>query len=245
MSLNDNPPTRRSLHAQQTPQPLPATQPAQPIRADHIAPQQLPAQSLPAAQPAQQRQAAEHAQPTPATQPRQAAARTLPAGRAIEPQPVALLQPKRLSTLGDDQYEFLRTPKMRKKIVIALVASMLLSGLLIALSPVLNTAIFVVLLLVVTVAIMTSLGGLSIANRGIGEYGADFLDERQHSLGNSAYKTAYKLLGVTVALVISAMFVLNMTDLAIPPSAVGGMLVVLWEAIFALPAIAVALTLKD
>lgn len=153
--------------------------------------------------------------------------------------------PKRLKTLTDEQYEHLRVPATRKKIASALVASMLCSGILIALSGVLNTVVFIALLFLTTIVIMTCLGSLSIANSGVGEYGEAHVDERQHALGNASYRLAYKFLGITVAVVISVIFVMSMTDIQIPRSVIGGTLVVLWEAIFALPAIAVAFTLKD
>ncbi|MGY1839081.1 MULTISPECIES: hypothetical protein [unclassified Modestobacter] len=97
---------------------------------------------------------------------------------------------RRAARLDDPQFESLRTPRTRRRLVAVL------SGLLVAEAGLVLIAerapvVFVVGMAVVVIAFVLLLGALKASTRGVEELPAEALDERQWQLRGEAYARAY------------------------------------------------------
>jgi len=99
---------------------------------------------------------------------------------------------KRAARLDDPRFESVRTPRARRRLAGALVALLVVEGVLFVLlerAPVAGIAG----LAVVALAFVVCLGALKASTRGVEELPAEALDERQWQLRGEAYARSYRI----------------------------------------------------
>ncbi|GAA4739272.1 hypothetical protein GCM10023328_20310 [Modestobacter marinus] len=97
---------------------------------------------------------------------------------------------RRAARLDDPQFESLRTPRMRRRLVAALAGLLVVEGALCLLAE-RAPVVFVVGLSIVMIAFVLLLGALKASTRGVEELPADALDERQWQVRGEVYARAY------------------------------------------------------
>ncbi|MGY1855463.1 hypothetical protein [Modestobacter sp. SYSU DS0290] len=97
---------------------------------------------------------------------------------------------RRAARLDDPQFESLRTPRIRRRLVAALSGLLVVEAGLVLIAPRWPVA-FAVGMGIVAIAFVLLLGALKGSTRGVEELPAEALDERQWQLRGEAYARAY------------------------------------------------------
>lgn len=111
---------------------------------------------------------------------------------------------RRIERLDDPRFESIRTPRIRRRLVVAMCGLLVIEAALFSVAESTPVA-FAVGLAVLLMAFVLCLGALKGSTRGVEELPAEALDERQWQLRGEAYARTYRIgFGLLTAELVTA-----------------------------------------
>lgn len=151
---------------------------------------------------------------------------------------------RRAARLDDPRFEHVRTRPVRRRLVLALVALLLVEAGVFAAFALLGSGGWAVLLsgvlLVLVVAFVLLLGTLKASTRGVEELPPSVLDEREVQVRGRVYATSYRLGLALLTALLAVVAVWAGAGWAVPAGAVPGVVVVTFHVALVLPTLVAA-----
>jgi hypothetical protein len=114
-------------------------------------------------------------------------------------------QVRRAATLDDPAFERFRTPRARRLLVGALAGLLVVESVAVLVVDHLHPAVALGLLVALVIGLVTVIGTLKAATRGVEERAPGTLDERQLHVRGAAYRRSYTLLGWLAVVAVSVL----------------------------------------
>ncbi|MET4582585.1 putative membrane protein [Conyzicola nivalis] len=109
---------------------------------------------------------------------------------------------RRAARLDDPAFEYLRTPRWRRRLAATLILVLVAETAVFLAAPVLPMPVFLIAMAVLVIALVFALGALKASTRGIEELPPEALDERQAQVRGLVYSTSYTVLSVAFAVAV-------------------------------------------